>query len=285
MNIKLLFLLIFFLKGFFTFAQSQFNYSFYKNLLNQKETDLALLNLNNALINNNNQEQIDSIQFFKGLLFFEKKNFDSANFSLKNVSNSSSIFIQSSFVRSIALGYSSNNGDTFIKVINEIPNNDSIISKIKIMMLASNALINNNYPIYDSLISQINDSLYIYNTLQSTLNKWNLLRNKKAKSEFLAGTLSAIIPGLGKVYAGKGFDGLSTFFTHIPLALILNESLHGSGVNSARFITFASITSLFYFGNIITSYYYVNINRKEVDFERKNEVLLQCNVMLRNHYN
>ncbi len=285
MNIKLLFLLLFFLKSSFTFAQNQFDYSFYKNLLNQKETDLELLYLNNALVNNNNQAQIDSIQFFKGLLFFEKKNFDSTNFSLKNISNSSSAFIQSSFIRSIALGYSNNNGDTFNQVINAIPNNDSIISKMKIMMLASNALINKNYPIYDSLISQINDSLYIYNSLQIALNKWNLLRNKKTKSGFLAGTLSAIVPGLGKVYAGKGFDGLSTFFTHVPLAFILNESFQNSGVNSGRFITFASITSLFYLGNILTSYYYVRINRKEVDFERKNEILLQCNVMLRNYFN
>jgi hypothetical protein len=155
---------------------------------------------------------------------------------------------------------------------------------MKIMMAASYALIANNYQLYDSTINQIKDTLFIYNSLQITLNKWRKSMNKKVKSGFLASTLSTLVPGLGKVYAGKHFDGLNTFFTHVPLVFILNESYQKAGINSGRFITFSIITSMFYFGNILTSYHYIKTGRKEIDFEKKNEILLQCNIMLRNYF-
>ena len=284
MNIRFKIFFLLFIAGLYSKAQSQFDYTFYKNLINQKEQDLALLYLNNSLPINN-LIQKDSILYLKGIQFYERKQFDSSVFYLQKISNSSPTFTHAKLVQTIALGYTNQPELTISENLNTVSNSDSVIKKIKILLLASNAIIHKNYSSYDSLIAQINDSLYIYNSLQTTLNKWSYKRSQKMKSGFVAGMFSAIIPGLGKVYAGKGFDGLSTFFTHVPLAFILNESIQNSGVNSGRFITFASITSLFYIGNILTSYHDVKISRKEVDFERKNEVLLQCNIMLRNYFN
>jgi hypothetical protein len=284
MNIRFKILFLLFIVGFYSKAQSQFDYTFYKNLINQKEQDLALLYLNNSLPINN-LIQKDSILYLKGIQFYEKKQFDSSVFYLQKISNSSPTFTHAKLVQAIALSYLNNPELAISKSLNAVSNSDSVIKQIKILLLASNAIIHKNYSSYDSLIAQINDSLYIYNSLQATLNKWSKKRTQKVKSGFVGGIFSAVVPGLGKVYAGKGFDGLSTFFTHVPLVFILNESLQNSGVNSGRFITFASITSLFYIGNILTSYHDVKLSRKEVDFERKNEVLLQCNIMLRNYFN
>jgi hypothetical protein len=284
MNIRFKIFFLLFIAGLYSKAQSQFDYTFYKNLINQKEQDLALLYLNNSLPINN-LIQKDSILYLKGIQFYEKKQFDSSVFYLQKISNSSPTFTHAKLVQAIALSYLNNPELAISKSLNAVSNSDSVIKQIKILLLASNAIIHKNYSSYDSLIAQINDSLYIYNSLQTTLNKWSKKRTQKVKSGFVAGIFSAVVPGLGKVYAGKGFDGLSTFFTHVPLVFILNESLQNSGVNSGRFITFASITSLFYIGNILTSYHDVKLSRKEVDFERKNEVLLQCNIMLRNYFN
>jgi TM2 domain-containing membrane protein YozV len=270
--------------GLYSKAQNQFDYIFYKNLINQKEQDLALLYLNNSL-HVNSLIQKDSIHYLKGIQFYEKKQFDSSVINLQKIGNSSPIYTNAMLVQAIALGYLNKSELDIFNSLNAVSNSDTVIKQIKILLLASNAIINKNYSSYDSLIVLISDSLYIYNTLQTTLNKWSNKRTQKMKSGFVAGLFSAILPGLGKVYAGKGFDGLSTFFTHVPLVFILNESIQNSGVNSGRFITFASITSLFYIGNILTSYHDVKLSRKEVDFERKNEVLLQCNIMLRNYFN
>jgi TM2 domain-containing membrane protein YozV len=162
---------------------------------------------------------------------------------------------------------------------------DSVFNQIKTITLASVALINNNYVVYDSLILQLKDSLFYYNNLQVSLNKWRKKATIKTKNPIIAAGLAAMVPGLGKVYAGKPYDGLSTFLTHVPLGFVIWESYNNAGVNSARFITFTSITSLFYVGNILASYHYIYKNRKEEKIDRKNEILLQCNIMLRNYYN
>ncbi len=131
----------------------------------------------------------------------------------------------------------------------------------------------------------IKDSLFYYNNLQVSLNKWRNKANKKTKKPIIAAGLSALVPGLGKVYGGKPYDGLGTFLTHVPLGFIVLESYNKAGLNSARFITFTSFATLFYIGNILASYHYIYKNRKEENFDKKNEILLQCNIMLRNYYN
>ncbi|MFA9213820.1 MAG: tol-pal system YbgF family protein [Candidatus Methylacidiphilales bacterium] len=283
--IRFYLLLIGLLIGLHVTAQYQFNYSFLKSLINQKEPDLALSYLNNSLQKNENAPQIDSIYYFKGLLFYEKKQFDSSINSLQNISTSSPIFIHAAFTKLTSQIYANKPSFEIEKTINSITNNDATVQQMKTMMVASYAMITNNIQLYDSTIHQIKDSLFIYNSLQTTLYRYRLNNKKHTKSGFVAGALSAAVPGLGKVYAGKYFDGLSTFFTHVPLAFILNESYQKTGLNSGRFITFSVITSMFYFGNILTSYHYIKLARKEVYFERKNEILLHCNIMLRNYFN
>ncbi len=82
---KIFFLLL--MMGLYSKAQSQFDYIFYKSLINQKEQDLALLYLNNSLPING-LIQKDSIHFLKGIQFYEKKQFDSSVINLQQISNS-----------------------------------------------------------------------------------------------------------------------------------------------------------------------------------------------------
>lgn len=277
---------IFILCNCFTInAQKKFDFNFYKNLINQKEPEMAVLYLNNSIATSTSKNQSDSINYLKGLIFFEKKQFDSTVFALENINYLSPIYNHSVFLKSISMIYKNDKESSIFNSINSIRDSNIVVNEIKKMMLASNALIHKNHNKFDSIILQIDTTIFITKSLISTLSKWSEKRNLKNKNKFLAASLSAIIPGLGKVYVGKKFDGLNTFLTHIPLALIMYESYYVAGFNSSRFITFSTIASLFYIGNIITSYHNVNIERKEVNNERKNEILLQCNIMLRNYYN
>lgn len=268
----------------FSIAQTKFNVDFYQNLLNQKETNLAMLYLNKSELVAQNSSTLDSINFYKGKISFDTKQFKLSVSSLNKISETSVFYNQSKMYKSIGLVYL----DSSEKYINSellSIKSDSVFNQIKTITLASVALINNNLLVYDSLISQIKDSLFYYNNLQVSLNKWYKKASKKVKRPVVAAGLSALAPGLGKVYGGKPYDGLGTFLTHVPLGIILWESYNKAGPNSARFVSFTAITSLFYFGNIIASYHYIYKNRKEEKFDKKNEILLQCNVMLRNYYN
>lgn len=268
----------------FSIAQTKFNVDFYQNLLNQKETNLAMLYLNKCELVAQNSSTLDSINFYKGKISFDTKQFKLSVSSLNKISETSVFYNQSKMYKSIGLVYL----DSSEKYINNellSIKSDSVFNQIKTITLASVALINNNLLVYDSLISQIKDSLFYYNNLQVSLNKWYKKASKKVKRPVVAAGLSALAPGLGKVYGGKPYDGLGTFLTHVPLGIILWESYNKAGPNSARFVSFTAITSLFYFGNIVASYHYIYKNRKEEKFDKKNEILLQCNVMLRNYYN
>ncbi|MFZ4797152.1 MAG: hypothetical protein ACOYMA_06630 [Bacteroidia bacterium] len=278
----LLFLL--FLAFSFSKAQSIFNIDFYQNLVNQKETNLVLLYLNNCELATQNETILDSIYFYRGKTYFNAKQFKQSVLAFNRINTFSVFYIQSKMYQSIGLLYLDSSENYINNKLKPIKG-DSVFNQIKTITLASVALINNNYVVYDSLILQLKDSLFYYNNLQVSLNKWRKKATIKTKNPIIAAGLAAMVPGLGKVYAGKPYDGLSTFLTHVPLGFVVWESYNNAGVNSARFITFTSITSLFYVGNILASYHYIYKNRKEEKIDRKNEILLQCNIMLRNYYN
>ncbi|MES2656852.1 MAG: hypothetical protein V4620_14745 [Bacteroidota bacterium] len=266
-------------------AQQVFNYSFYKSLINQKENEVALLYLYNCSQITSNPQLLDSVFFFSGKLLFDKKAFSPAVNKLNKITGNSVFAQQARLYEVIGLTYLDSSEQYIISRLPAHNPSDSVFNQIVNISHAAIALIKNNIQQYDSLHHTINDSLYYYQSLKATLNKWRVNSAKHKKSPLVAAGLSVIVPGLGKVYANKPYDGLSTFLTHIPLALILIESQSKAGVNSPRFITFSAIASLFYIGNIWSSYFYILKHRKEVNFDRKNEILLQCNVMLRSYYN
>ena len=281
---KIFLLYILLLTVCFGKAQSNFNYDFFQNLVNQKETNLAILFLNKCELLPQNTTTLDSIYFYKGKIYFNTKLFKQSVLAFNKISDLSVFYNQSKIYQSIGLLYLDSSENYINNELKPIKG-DSVFNQIKTITMASVALLNNNLLVYDSLILQIKDSLFYYNNLQVSLNKWRKKANLKTKKPFIAAGLSALVPGLGKVYGGKPYDGLSTFLTHVPLGLIVWESYNNAGVNSARFITFTSISSLFYFGNILASYHYIYKNRKEEKIDKKIEILLQCNIMLRNYYN
>jgi hypothetical protein len=70
------------------------------------------------------------------------------------------------------------------------------------------------------------------------------------KSSFVAGTLSMVLPGTGKMYYGQRRQGWNALFANVVLGIQAYESYRKAGIQSARFITFGSLFSLFYIGNI-----------------------------------
>lgn len=89
------------------------------------------------------------------------------------------------------------------------------------------------------------------------------LRGIKKKSPFVAGALSAVVPGLGKVYAGKPRHGLAAFLPTAILGVQAYEAYRKGGWKDARFIGYASLFSVFYFGNIYGSALTVRVQRRE----------------------
>jgi tetratricopeptide (TPR) repeat protein len=73
------------------------------------------------------------------------------------------------------------------------------------------------------------------------------------KKPFLAGVLSAIVPGAGKIYCGQIGDGLYSLVVNALTGYLAWAGFHEDGTNSLQGWTFGTIAGIFYVGNIYGS--------------------------------
>jgi len=83
------------------------------------------------------------------------------------------------------------------------------------------------------------------------------------KSALLAASFSAILPGCGKIYAGRIGEGVSAFLTVGTLGVITAEQWHRHGFKDWRTLVAGSLCAVFYLGNIYGSYLSVSIENDE----------------------
>ena len=87
------------------------------------------------------------------------------------------------------------------------------------------------------------------------------------RSPLVAGTLSAIIPGVGRAYSGRTMDGLMGFWTFCLLGTSANQSLKDNRtIAGPLFLTFTAVA---YFGEIYGSWraakYYQKVKTAEAN--------------------
>ncbi|HRH10184.1 MAG TPA: hypothetical protein PLU73_01655 [Bacteroidia bacterium] len=115
----------------------------------------------------------------------------------------------------------------------------------------------------DPILSVVEFALYV--------QKEDILRTPK-KSRFLAGFFSSIIPGTGKLYAGKPREAVYAF---LPVAFNLaqaGEGYYRKQLDSPHFYFFGSLTALFYTSNIYGSAMAAKRRNVEVDFRVNNNI-------------
>ena len=77
--------------------------------------------------------------------------------------------------------------------------------------------------------------------------------NLPTRSPFLAGTLSTIAPGTGRLYTGRFADALTTLFTVGFTGWQAYDGFRRDGFSSVKGWTFGTLCGIFYVGNIYGS--------------------------------
>jgi tetratricopeptide (TPR) repeat protein len=85
------------------------------------------------------------------------------------------------------------------------------------------------------------------------------------KSKLLAGTMSAFIPGSGKMYAGKFKDGLYSFILIGISAWQSYDGFSRKGIDSFKGWAYGSLGTFFYLGNIYGSMVAVKIYNEKIE--------------------
>ncbi len=95
------------------------------------------------------------------------------------------------------------------------------------------------------------------------------------KEPVLAGALSALLPGLGRLYTGRVGDGLySMFFIGIS-GYSAYRGFARSGVRSGRGWILGSLTTALYLGNVYGSYLSAKIVNQKREHDFRTQVVLQ----------
>ena len=110
------------------------------------------------------------------------------------------------------------------------------------------------------------------------------LSGQRSRSPWVAAGLSALIPGAGKIYAGKTGQGVASFLAVGSLAAITAEQWKHNGIGNWRTIVAGSLCGIFYIGNIYGSWISVGIHQQEVNDETKAMVIYNLTVPLHSFF-
>lgn len=268
-------LFLFYLSGY---SQNPVNPNFlFIDFLTENNKNREALHL---LSNTNELSNSDTVNYLKGMNYYLLKKTDSASYCFNLVTPASNFFTKSKFFESINLSYSKK----YKPALNSFSafSNDTVqkYSQLINIVSAGNYLLLRDYKRFDSLSVGFLYNDYNYSNEQSRLVdlKQRSLKLKK-KSPFVAGALSAVVPGLGKFYAGKKGAGLAAFAANGALAAMAFESYYRTkSFKSPQFITFTTLFSFFYVGNIFGSVFSIKQQIKSVNGKINNEILASIHV-------
>jgi hypothetical protein len=276
MKLKFLFLWVIYMFPLTSFAQEdsirlsdELDFLFY--LGDNKQID-DLEHYSNRILADSltySQEFRDSIAFASGTFFKDFKIKLKSKHYFDLVSMNSIFKIPSAYTSGLMEMDEHNYEAAYQKIFDAPEATSGILYELRIFELAGLSLLRKDHEQFDLLATGFFPEDSTINVELKYLSDYNnILQNMKKKSGFVAGALSAIIPGLGKVYTGLPGQGLASFLKVVPLGIITAENFRNGGFKNAQFYIFGSLFSLFYIGGIWGS----SISAKIVYQEKVDEI-------------
>ncbi len=100
------------------------------------------------------------------------------------------------------------------------------------------------------------------------------------KNKVLAGLFSTVIPGTGKLYCNRPFDGFQSLFTTAVFGWQTYDGFHEDGMHSVKGWIFGVIGGIFYLGNIYGSVVAAEIYNVEKEEKHLGKIKVFINVNL-----
>jgi len=264
-------------------AQSSYDLQFIHYLVEKGEFEDAIRVCNQTL-GTPLVTRKDSLNFFKGWSFYSVKSLDSASFFLEKVSSKSSFFPKSIFFSAYCNAFQGRYLLSKQQLL-AVPVTDSLLSELKMVQLAGISLLERDFRNFEKYASSFTHSHFSYAAEEENLKKYDWdIRAHRYKSPTKAGLMSAIVPGLGKIYAGRKAQGVSAMFVTLTMGGLAVENVLRSGWKSPQSILFSGLFSVFYIGNIYGSVFAVNYVNNTYDQNINGHLLLDLQLPLRNFF-
>lgn len=266
-------------------TQAQFHRTssgFVTYLLNKKLYSEAILVLKQKLQHTPDNASRDSLSLLIGKTYYAQQLLPQSIEYLDKVSTANSVLYREAVFFSAFNEAYSKQFDVSIKKLSRLSNLEDQWLELRNFELAGSFLLQGNFERFDSLQQIFKGEWPIIAQQQANFLLYRKnLEEIKGKSPFLAGTLSALVPGAGKFYAGRKGNGIYTFLISSLLGLQAFEAYQKEGIESARFIIYSSLFTSFYIGNVWGSVLAVNVVRNEKRDAITHQILFDMHIPLR----
>lgn len=227
----------------------------------------------------------DSILFLKGWSFYNLKQLDSASVTFSKIGIRSPLFLKSSFYSAYCNTYLGKISKAR-EVLNTLTSPDSVHNELKLTELAGINLLQRDLIGYSDISKSFSGKRYTLVENQKKLNEiYQEMKSFNPKSPWVAGLLSAGVPGLGKIYAGKYGSGVSAMITVSILGLVTWENYRKAGIDNPKTIVAGSLFSIAYLANIYGSVYSIKSYRDEFYERMDYRILFHLHIPIRNTFN
>ena len=227
-------------------------------------------------------EQHDSITYMRGWIHYFDQEFTNAIGILSQVSNDFAIGVQARFYQSICNVYLEDYEKAKIQLSIIQLDSGTQLWELRMLQYASISLLERNYDDFDSLSGYFSKKHFEFATEEKSMTTYHQeLSTYKRKSPWIAGFMSALFPGIGKLYAGYRGTPLGTMYMTLPLAAVAVEAALIAGLLSPPFFILGGIFGIFYIGNIWGSALSVYSIKKEIYDEIDRNILFDMHIPLR----
>jgi len=188
--------------------------------------------------------QKDSINYYFGKTYYILDKPDTAAYFFSKVSKKSELYAESVFTKTYLC---LNDADTssLLCTLNSIQSDRPLTNELRSFTKASLFLYLRDTLNFNNCKSTFSDSVKDLTEFENKLVSIKNTIPKYDKSGFVAGALSAMVPGLGKIYSGKPKQGITTFLPVVLLGLQAFEAYSKGGIKSPCFIFDSGLLQFF----------------------------------------
>ena len=207
-------------------------------------------------LDGNAYQPSDTLAYFRGLSLYTAGKLELASKEFSKVPDSSAFYDRSVFYGVVA----DTNRGSYSGALSRMDAYQGKYQELKYYQKAGLALLMDEREAFKSASSAFTYSDYSLTEGERLFDKIFAERYlEKHKSPWLAAGLSAVVPGLGKIYVGRKDEGIAALMTVGVLAGFTAEAWIKKGPTDWRTIVFGTLGSLFYIGSIYGSYMSVGI--------------------------
>ena len=219
--------------------------------------------------------------YYQGIGNYFLRQLDSAAGYFGQVQTQSPFYWKSRFYQSFSQAYQHQSSQA-IQVLDSLAPDDSLLIGLRNFQYAALHLLEGDETAFERRSQQFKGRFYAFAQQEQSLATYHTaIRQQKKQSAFKAAALSALVPGLGKIYARRTGQGIAAFLQCLVFGVQAYEGYRKDGFQSTRFLVYGSIFGVFYVGNIWGSALAVRINRQEFQDKTHEQILFDMHIPLR----